>query len=139
MWTTILIGIMLISLSIFIHAVATRIVMFLAIKQSSMNHKSLHVNLRVFWISLIVMIMLCASLFEALFWAITYMILGAVEVFENALYFSIVTYTTLGYGDITLTENYRLLASLQAANGIIIFGWSTAITMAVVQKLYFKK
>ncbi|MEZ5199484.1 MAG: potassium channel family protein [Bacteroidales bacterium] len=83
--------------------------------------------------------MLCASLIEALFWAITYMMLGAVEVFENALYFSIVTYTTLGYGDITLTENYRLLASLQAANGIIIFGWSTAITMAVVQKLYFKK
>jgi len=139
MWINILIGIFLIILSIIIHAIATRIVMFLTIKQSSLGSRTLHLNVKSFWVSFIVIIMFCASLFESLLWAITYIQLGAIEVYEKALYFSIVTFTTLGYGDVTLTEHYRLLASLEAANGIIIFGWSTAITMAVVQKFYFKK
>ena len=57
---------------------------------------------------------------------------------EAAFYFSLVSFTTLGFGDITLDENFRLLASIEAANGIIIFGWSTAIVVAVVQHMYFK-
>lgn len=82
--------------------------------------------------------MFAASLIEVLAWALTFMYLDAIQNLEEALYFSIVTFTTLGYGDITLSETYRLLASVEAANGIIIFGWSTAITMVVVQKFYFK-
>ena len=82
--------------------------------------------------------MFLASLLEAVIWAISYLVLDAIQTVEEALYFSIVTFTTLGFGDITLSESWRLLASLQAANGIIIFGWSTAITMAAVQRLYFK-
>lgn len=54
---------------------------------------------------------------------------------EEALYFSTVTLTTLGYGDITLDEQWRLFASLEAANGIILFGWSTALIFAVVQRI----
>jgi voltage-gated potassium channel Kch len=53
--------------------------------------------------------------------------------FERALYFSIVTYTTLGYGDIVLDENWRLLSSFQAANGIIIFGWTTAVIIVAIR------
>jgi len=47
-----------------------------------------------------------------------------------------VTFTTLGYGDILLDEQWRLLASFEAANGILMFGWSTAIVMAVVHRIY---
>ena len=83
--------------------------------------------------------MFLASIIEAVIWAISYLALDAIQSFEEALYFSIVTFTTLGFGDITLKESWRLLASLQAANGIIVFGWSTAITMAAVQKFYFIK
>jgi len=76
-----------------------------------------------------------ASLVEAAIWAVTYVHLGTLQTFEEALYFSIVTYTTLGFGDITLNEEWRLLCSFEAANGIILFGWSTALVFAVVQRM----
>ena len=83
--------------------------------------------------------MLLASVIESGTWAAAYLLSGAITEYQDALYFSLVTYTTLGYGDITLSDNWRLLASLEAATGIIIFGWSTAIVMAVVQNIFFKK
>ena len=50
--------------------------------------------------------------------------------------FMVITLTTLGYGDIVLTEQWRLLAAIEAANGIIMFGWSTALVIAVVQRTF---
>ena len=50
-----------------------------------------------------------------------------------------VTFTTLGYGDIVLDENWRLLASFEAATGIIMFGWTTAIVLASLQSAYYGK
>ena len=81
-------------------------------------------------ISALVLMMFYASLFEALIWALTYLAVGAISGLEEALYFSTVTYTTLGYGDVLLDQSWRLLASFQAANGIIMFGWTTALIVA---------
>jgi hypothetical protein len=50
-----------------------------------------------------------------------------------------VTFTTLGYGDVLLDERWRLMAAFEAANGIIIFGLTTAVVVAVVQRVYFTK
>ena len=72
-------------------------------------------------------------------WAYTYLLLlpgGELETFETALYFSFVTFTTLGYGDITLSEGWRLLSGIQALNGILLVGWSTAVLFAVVQRIW---
>ena len=88
-------------------------------------------------VSGIVLLMFLASLLEVLVWAVTFLALNAIEGFERALYFSMVTFTTLGYGEIVLDEEWRLLASFAAANGIIMFGWTTAIVLAVVQRTYF--
>ena len=77
------------------------------------------------------------SLIEILAWALVYLYVGAVENLEKALYFSTVTFTTLGYGDILLNSNWRLMAAFEAANGIIIFGLSTAVVVAAVQRVYF--
>lgn len=52
------------------------------------------------------------------------------------LYFSTVTYTTLGFGDVVMEPGWRLLSSFQAANGIIMFGWTTALIVAAVQFVY---
>ena len=75
---------------------------------------------------------------ESVIWAMSYLYIGAIASFEKALYFSIVTFSTLGYGDIILSEKWQLLSSIQAVNGIILLGWSTAILIPTVQNLYEK-
>ena len=57
---------------------------------------------------------------------------------ETAFYFSMVTFTTLGYGDVVLTGKWRTLASIQAANGVIVFGWTTAMLFVFIQRVYKK-
>ncbi len=69
-------------------------------------------------------------------WAVLYIWLGEFESLERALYLSTVTFTTLGYGDITLQESWQLLSSLEAANGVILFGVSTAFVFAVMRKMF---
>ena len=91
---------------------------------------------RIYWVVTTILVMFVVALLEALAWASVYLVLGALKGMEQALYFSLVTFTTLGYGEIVLDERWRLLASFEAANGIIMFGWSTAIVIAVVQSVY---
>lgn len=89
-------------------------------------------------ISSIVILMFLVSVAEVLLWAVVYLGLGAIEGLEKSLYFSMVTFTTLGYGDIVLPVHWQLLSSFQAANGIIMFGWTTSIVIAVVTRIYFR-
>ena len=73
---------------------------------------------------------------DVILWATLFRLRGAVPNFEDALYFSTVTFTTVGYGDIVLDRGSRLLATCEAVNGWIIFGWATAFVMIVIQRLY---
>jgi hypothetical protein len=96
-------------------------------------------RMHLFSVAGVVLLMFLVSVIEILVWSVTYLWLGAIEGLEKAAYFSMVTFTTLGYGEIVLDEQWRLLASFEAANGIIMFGWTTAIVLATVQRIYFNK
>lgn len=72
---------------------------------------------------------------EIWLWAVLHRALGALSDFEQALYFSTVTFTTLGYGDVVLQSPWRLLASLQSVNGVIMFVWTTAVIVALVHRI----
>jgi len=87
-------------------------------------------------LSVFVMWLFLATVLEVWAWALLYIILGAISSFEEAVYFSTVTFTTLGFGDITLGKEWRLLSSFEAANGLLMFGWSTALVFAAVQWVY---
>jgi hypothetical protein len=67
---------------------------------------------------------------EAWLWAFCYLIVGAFPDFATSLYFSTVTFSTLGFGDVVPTERWRLFAALEAVNGFLMIGWSTAYLVA---------
>jgi len=86
--------------------------------------------------------MFLAIVLEAGLWALLYLfnpLITALPDLETAFYFSMVTFTTLGFGDVVLTGQWRMLASIQAANGVIIFGWTTALIFYFIQNIYQKE
>jgi Ion channel len=87
-------------------------------------------------LSVFVLWLFLATVTEVWAWACLYLGLGAIRSLEKAVYFSTVTFTTLGFGDITLEEEWRLLSSFEAANGLLMFGWSTALVFAAVEWVY---
>jgi hypothetical protein len=74
-------------------------------------------------------------LIQIALWAVVYLAAGEVSTFEKALYYSAENYTALGYGDILLSERWRLLGPLEAVNGLLLFGLSTAVMFAVISRL----
>lgn len=72
-------------------------------------------------------------------WAFTFYLLPGItefETLEKAIYFSLVTFTTLGYGEITIGSTNRILAGFEAINGILLIGWSTAFMFSVWQYIW---
>jgi hypothetical protein len=72
---------------------------------------------------------------SAWLWAGIYLLNGVFEQLETALYFAIVTFTTLGYGDVTVSGGWRILASLTAVNGLIIVGLNTAFLVEALSRI----
>ena len=85
-----------------------------------------------------ILFLLVPIILDVTLWATFYYAQAALPSFEEALYFSTVTFTTVGYGDIVLGKEWRQLATFEAINGWIIFGWATALIIAVIQRLYFR-
>jgi voltage-gated potassium channel len=83
-----------------------------------------------------VSVLLLLHFLEAGIWAGLYRLLGLLPDMETAVYFSLTSYTTLGYGDVVLPSPWRLLGPIEAAVGILMFGWSTAIIVAVTTQVY---
>jgi hypothetical protein len=133
MYRQLLYGSLLIVATSLIHGMFTILVLRILSVSGKRDWNRQSITLRGLLISAIVLVLCYASLFEAGVWAYAYVLLGAISEFEQALYFSIVTFTTLGYGDVVVGGDWHLLASMQAANGIIIFGWTTAIVVALLQ------
>jgi len=72
-------------------------------------------------------------------WAFTFYLLPGItefETLEKAIYFSLITFTTLGYGEITISSTNRILAGFEAMNGILLIGWSTAFMFSVWQYIW---
>ena len=73
---------------------------------------------------------------EAWSWAYIYFSIGEFSTLHEALYFSIVTSTTLGYGDLILSENWRLLSTFEVMGGLLLFGASTVFLMGLTRYIF---
>ena len=132
-----LIGAALVAITVAIHALGTTFWLKLITVRYASNDLSWsrRKSLAILMATVIVMIVLHAI--QIAVWAVAYLLLVSVEelaTFESALYFSFVTFTTVGYGDITLAAPWRVLSGIEALNGIMLVGWTTALLFAVVQR-----
>lgn len=83
------------------------------------------------------MTLIMLHVFEALLWAVLYISLPAqagLKSFHDALYLSMITITTLGYGDVTLNHEWQILTGVEGMVGIVVFGLTTATLFVVLQR-----
>lgn len=81
---------------------------------------------------------ICILSAEIWAWAILYYAspITSIHSIEMALYFSMATFTTVGYGDVVLPHFERLLSGMQATSGMLLFGWSTAFMFEIISLVY---
>jgi hypothetical protein len=80
-----------------------------------------------------VTVLMIAHLAEVLVWSLTYVIFGVAPEGSDIVYFAFVNYATLGYGDVTPVVRWHLLGPMTAMNGVLLFGWSTAVIFEVLR------
>jgi Ion channel len=79
-------------------------------------------------------VLMAAHTIEVMVWSLAYALVSAAPDGANLVDFAFVNYTTLGYGDVVPLVRWRLLGPMTAMNGVLMFGWSTALIFAVLQK-----
>ena len=125
-------GAVLIAVTVLIHAVCLEGI----IKVWRAVSIEVEVRWRAITLSLTIIGIFASHIIQIWVWAIFYFFVEEIQTWESALYFSTSSYTTVGYGDLILSEEWRLLGSIEAINGMILFGWSTAFLFAGVRRIY---
>jgi hypothetical protein len=81
-------------------------------------------------------LLLLLHLLEAGVWAAFFLAAGVLPDIETAVYFSLTSYTTVGYGDVVLPSPWRILGPMEAATGVLMLGWSTGIMVTAIPRIY---
>ena len=135
MFRQILVAFVLVSINVSIHATGmVELFKWLVRKQPKIEKKFGTVDNTLLFIKIFAVI-LALHLAEICVWAGFYTLWGILKDFESAVYFSIVTYSTIGYGDVTLPVGWRLLGAIEGVTGVLTFGWSTGLIFAVASRL----
>ncbi len=139
MLTQLIIGAILLSLTVAFQALAfdliikkTHELMSTKIKKITRFWKAAILTVVTLSVSLVIIV-------EIWIWGIFYLVINVVPDLETALYFSTTTFTTVGYGDVYLGTDWRLLSSIESLNGFLLFGWSAAFIYEIVSHVYKKE
>jgi len=129
------VGAVVILCTIFIHAMSVAASLNIVRRERRLGRTG-----RSFWSDFPVVVVamlatLAAHLIEIALWAEVFVLCREFPYFGTAYYHSAVNYTTLGYGDLVMTPQWRFLGPLEAANGMLLFGVSTAMVFALIQWL----
>jgi Ion channel len=121
--------------TIFIHALPLSATVNFVRRQKMLGHLGINFRRDVGVALRIIVYAFIAHLIEMALWAVFFMVCGEFTDFATAYYHSAVNYTSLGYGDIIMSSRWKLLAPLETADGMLLFGVSTAMIFAVIQRL----
>ena len=138
MLKSLLAGLCLVAATIVVHALGTTFwIGWLRRRSDNAPRKNIVLG-RLEVLSATAVALLVLHMIEVVVWAVSYLLLiGGHQFsgFEQAVYFSTVTFAALGYGDVVIEGTWRLLSAIQAMVGLMVFGWSSALLFAVVQRL----
>jgi Ion channel len=119
--------------NIAIHAIVMAAV--LRVARAAGERATSHQSLRLIAVMIaVVSVLMAAHIAEVMLWSFAYAIVGVAPPGTDLIYFAFVNYTTLGYGDVVPLLRWHLLGPMTAMNGVLLFGWSTAVIFAVLQK-----
>jgi hypothetical protein len=121
--------------TIVIHALALIAIVRYVRRAQRLGHIGNHFWPNVTVVSATTQVALAAHLVEVALWAVVFQLCGEFPDFASALYHSAENYTTLGYGDVVMSASWRLLGPLEAADGMLMFGVSTAMIFAIIVRL----
>jgi hypothetical protein len=136
MFLQLVLALALASVTVILHAVGTvKIVLPLTCVRKSPS-QSPEFTHPVWTLTRLVSLLLVLHLTEMTIWAAGFATFGLFSDFETSIYYSMKSYTTVGYGDILPEPKFRLLGPIEAAVGILMLGWSTSVIVAAVQRIY---
>ena len=138
MFLPIAISLGIIALTILIHGLGTTYMVVYLYRRNQKTKIERGIQNAMFILSFTAIYLMILHFLEITLWAIVYLLIPEIKQvsgMEEAIYFSMVTYATLGYGDIVLGPHWRIMSGFEAMNGILLFGWSTAMFFSTVQKI----
>jgi hypothetical protein len=124
--------------NIAIHALAMALVVSAGRAASARHAARLTLRLVAIMIAT-VSVLMAFHIVEIAMWGLAYGLVDAAPEGTNRLYFAFVNYTTLGYGDVVPVERWRLLGPMTAMNGVLLFGWSTAVIFEVLRRAHLRE
>jgi len=130
------VGIAAVICTFFIHALPLRATINFVRRQERLGRVGVRFWTDTVIVARVMLYALVAHLVEIAFWAVLCVICREFSDFNTAYYHSAVNYTSLGYGDIIMSPAWRLLGPLETADGMLLFGVSTAMIFAVIQRLF---
>ena len=130
-----LVGVATTVVTLFIHGFSGRTMATLVSRAFRRGLGGIHFRTDGLVIAFAAMIMLTAHLFEVILWAAVTMLSGEIHGFVPALYYSAGNYTTLGSGEVVRSIQWRLMGPLEALDGMLLMGISTALLFAIIQRI----
>jgi hypothetical protein len=121
------------AVNIALHALVMTILVRVARHASARSRSRASKHLVLVMIPTVLVLMITHTL-EVIVWAFGYFLVGAAPEGADRVYFAFVNYTTLGYGDVVAVARWRLLGPMTAMNGVLLFGWSTAVIFEVLRR-----
>jgi hypothetical protein len=129
------VGVVAVICTIAIHAVALGVTVYLVRRETRLGRAGESYGADLAIVVTAILIAFSAHLLEIALWAVVFMTCGEFTAFAAAFDHSAVNYTTLGYGNVVMSPAWRLMGPLEAADGMLMFGVTTAMIFAVIQRL----
>ena len=121
--------------TIVVHVLAVMAIIRVVRFERGLDRKHVRFRRDLVIVSAIAHLTLVAHVLGIVVWAVVFVLCGEFSDFSAAFYHSAVNYTSLGYGDVVMSESWKLLAPLETADALLLFGVSTAVVVAVIQQL----